>query len=251
MTSPQFARALMDCDTLLLPLASIEQGGRHCPLGSDLIAADAVSRLIAEKADCLVAPTMPYGDTLELDSGPGTIDVGTAVFAAYVEAVAASFLRQGFRNIVFLCCHSLDLRAVDKLCRSLRMQGYGVGAIDWWKAVGEAANGQTESAPFGHCGEVITSAMLALAPGWVDLASAEEEAPLPALSFVAAHGPGIGVHRLRRFPRLLPLGRLGRGPGQWRPPTRAVPGSTARSPMRRSFIVELRAALPPGRRDER
>jgi creatinine amidohydrolase len=84
MTSPQFARALAECDTLLLPLASIEQGGSHCPLGSDLIAADAVSLLIAEKADCLVAPTIPYGDTLELGPGPGTVDAGTAAFAAYV-----------------------------------------------------------------------------------------------------------------------------------------------------------------------
>jgi creatinine amidohydrolase len=100
-------------------------------------------------------------------------------------------MRQGFRNIVFLCTHSLDLRAVDSVCRRLRMQGWGVGAIDWWKAVGEAAKGQTGSAaPFGHGGEVITSVMLALAPETVDLDSAEDESPLPALSFVAAHGPG-------------------------------------------------------------
>ena len=77
------------------------------------------------------------------------------------------------------------------MCRRLQMQGCGVGAIDWWKAVGEAAKGQTGSAaPFGHGGEVITSVMLALAPGAVDMESAQDESPLPALSFVAAHGPG-------------------------------------------------------------
>jgi creatinine amidohydrolase len=246
MTSPQFARALAECDTLLLPLASIEQGGRHCPLGTDLIAADAVSLLIAEKANCLVAPTIPYGDTLELGSGPGTIDAGTAALAAYVEAVAVSFLRQGFRNIVLLCSHSLDLRAVDGLCRRLRMQGYGVGAIDWWKAVCEAAQGETGSkAPFGHCGEVITSAMLALAPGSVDMESAEDESPLPALSFVAAHGMGSAFVAYGNFRDYCRSGAWGEVKGiataekgrAW------IDGAVVNAAR---FILALKAAFPPG-----
>jgi creatinine amidohydrolase len=246
MTSPQFARAIAQCDTLLLPLASIEQGGKHCPLGTDLIAADAVSLLIAERADCLIAPTIPYGDTLELGSGPGTIDAGTAAFAAYVEAVAFSFLRHGFRNIVFLCCHSLDLRAVDALCRRLRMQGYGVGAVDWWKAVGEAAQGQTESGtPFGHCGEVITSAMLALAPGSVDIESAEDESPLPALSFVGAHGMGSAFVAYGNFRDYCRSGAWGevRGLATAEKGRAWIDGAVANSAR---FILELKAAFPPG-----
>jgi creatinine amidohydrolase len=250
MTRLQFARALTRCDTLLLPLASIEQGGRHCPLGTDLFAADSVAPLIADEADCLVAPTIPYGDALELGSGPGTVDVGTAVFAAYVEAVAVSFVGQGFRNVVFLCCHSLDLRAVDGVCRRLRMQGCGVGAIDWWKAVGEAAKGETESTtPFGHGGEVITSALLALAPGLVDLESAVDEPPLPALSFVTTHGPGSAFVAYGSFRDYCRSGAWGEVRGSataakgraWI--DRAV-ASAAR------FIVDLRAAFPPAPHDE-
>jgi creatinine amidohydrolase len=251
MTSPQFVRALAECDTLLLPLASIEQGGSHCPLGTDIIAADAVSVLIAEKAGCLVAPTIPYGDTLELGPGPGTVDAGTTAFVAYVEAVAASFLRQGFRNIVLLCTHSLDLRAVDGLCRRLRMQGHGVGAIDWWKAVGEAAKGQTASAaPFGHCGEVITSAMLALAHGSIDLDSAEEEAPLPALAFVAAHGPGSAFVAYGDFRDYCRSGAWGEVKG-------IATAEKGRAWIDRAiadaarFILELKATLPPRPRDRR
>jgi creatinine amidohydrolase len=249
MTSPQFARAVAACDTLLLPLASVEQGGSHCPLGADVITAEAVALLIAEQADCLVAPTIPYGDTLELGSGPGTVDAGTAAFAAYVEAVAGSFMRQGFRNIVFLCTHSLDLRAVDSVCRRLRMQGWGVGAIDWWKAVGEAAKGQTGSAaPFGHGGEVITSVMLALAPETVDLDSAEDESPLPALSFVAAHGPGSAFVAYGNFRDYCRSGAWGavRGIATAQKGRAWIDGAVGNAAR---FVLELKAAFPAGPND--
>ncbi len=245
MTSPRFARAVAACDTVLLPLASIEQGGRHCPLGTDLLVADAVACRIAEAADCLVAPTIPYGDALELCAWPGTIDAGTTAFAAYVEAVAGALLRQGIRSIVFLGCHSLDLRAVDGVCRRVRAQGYGVGAIDWWRAVAAAAQGETQSAaPFGHCGEVITSALLALAPDAVDLAGADDEAPLPGLAFALAHGPGSAFVAYGTF------GDYCRS-GAWGEVKAVASADRGRVWIDRAiadaarFIDELRRALPP------
>lgn len=248
MTAPQFTRAVAICDTVLLPLASIEQGGRHCPLGTDLIAADAVACEIAAAADCLVAPTIPYGDTLELGPGPGTIDAGGTAFAGYVEAVAGALLRQGFRSIVFVACHSLDLRAVDGVCRRLRASGHGVGAIDWWKAVGEAAKGETLSAtPFGHCGEVITSAMLAIAPETVDLVSAVDEAPLPGLAFALAHGPGSAFVAYGTFADYCRSGAWGevRSVASAERGRRWIDRAVADAAR---FIAALRSALPPAPR---
>jgi creatinine amidohydrolase/Fe(II)-dependent formamide hydrolase-like protein len=131
------------------------------------------------------------------------------------------------------------------------MQGYGVGAIDWWKAVGEAAQGQTESeTPFGHCGEVITSAMLALAPGSVDMESAEDEPPLTALSFVAAHGMGSAFVAYGNFRDYCHSGAWGEVRGiataeKGRAWIDGAVGNAAR------FIVELKAALPPRPLDRR
>ncbi|MCE1196659.1 creatininase family protein [bacterium] len=191
MTSPRFAEALARCDTLILPLGSVEQTGRHCPLGTDLFVAEAVAGLLAEAADCLTTAPLPYGDTLELDFWPGTVHVDSAVLGTYLEAVARSFLRQGFANIVFLCCHSLNMKAVDLLCRRLHREGYGVCAVDWWKAAADAARGETSSAePFGHGGEVISSIAMAVAPGLVDMAAAVDEASAPGLARAAAHPLG-------------------------------------------------------------
>ena len=191
MTSPGFAAAVARCDTIILPLGSVEQTGGHCPLGTDLIVAEQVSLLIAEKSDCLVAPPVPFGDTLELDFWPGTVHVDPAALGSYLEAAARSFFRHGIANVVFFCCHSPSMKTVDLVCRRLYREGHGVCAIDWWKAAGNAARGETSSAePFGHGGEVITSVMLALEPGLVDLDAANDEASLPDLARVIAHSPG-------------------------------------------------------------
>ena len=191
MTSPAFAEAVARCDTLILPIGSMEQTGRHCPLGTDLIVADKVSALLAEKANCLVAAPIPYGDTFELDFWPGTVHVEAPVLGSYIESVAISFLKQGFANLVFFCCHSLDMKAIDLVCRRLHREGHGVCAIDWWKAAGDAARGETSSSePYGHGGEVISSILLALAPELMDMESATDEPSLPGLARVAAHPLG-------------------------------------------------------------
>ena len=191
MTSPQFAAALRRCGTLILPLGSVEQTGSHCPLGTDLFVAEEVSELLAEKADCLAAPPLPYGDTFELDFWPGNIHVDAPVLGSYLEAVARSFLRHGFDTIVFLCCHSLDMKTVDLLCRRLHREGTAVCAIDWWKAATEAARGETSSLePFGHGGEVISSIMLALKPELVELGSASDEPSLPGLKRISSRSLG-------------------------------------------------------------
>jgi creatinine amidohydrolase len=191
MTSPTFAEAVARCDTLILPLGSVEQTGSHCPLGTDLFVAQAVSALLAEKADCLTTAPIPYGDTFELDFWPGTVHVDSSVLGSYLEAVARSFLKQGFSNIVFLSCHSLNMKTVDLLCRRLHREGYKVCAIDWWKAAADAAKGETKSKePFGHGGEVISSIIKALAPDLVDVDKADDEASLPGLGKVIAHPLG-------------------------------------------------------------
>jgi len=191
MTSATFAEAIKSCGTLIIPLGSVEETGNHCPLGTDLFVAESASLRIAEKANCLVSPPIPFGDTYELDFWPGNVHVDAPILGAYIEAVARSFVRQGFKNIVFFCCHSLTMKCVDLLCRRLNREGVKVCAIDWWKVAVDVARGETSSAePFGHGGEVITSIALALEPDLVQLTKATDEPSLPALSRINAHSLG-------------------------------------------------------------
>lgn len=191
MTSPEFEEAVRESKTLIIPISSIEQTGRHCPVGTDFLVAQAVASRIAEKSHSIAAPTIPYGDALELDFWPGTIDVGSEALAIYVEAVARGFIRHGIKNIVFLCTHSLNVKSVDMVCRKLHREGYGTCIVDWWKAVAAVASGDSLSEePSGHGGEIITSVAMALFPDLVQLEKATDEDSLPGLAYVARHMPG-------------------------------------------------------------
>ncbi len=191
MTSPEFKEAVAGKGLVILPVASVEQTGSHCPLGTDLIVASRVGAALAAKVGCLAAPAIPYGDTQELDFWPGTVDIPPEVLGPYAEAAARSFLKSGALGLAFLCTHSLNMKSIDLACRRLYRDGLRACAIDWWKAAGQAAKGETSSEePFGHGGEVITSVMMAVAPDLVRLEAARDEASLPGLAYALGHMPG-------------------------------------------------------------
>jgi creatinine amidohydrolase len=194
MTSPEFAEALKSSPGVIIPLGSTEVLGTHGPLGADFFVAAEASRAAAEKTGYLVAPVLPYGDTLELEGWPGTVGIPADTLRDLYLAAARSFLRSGVRRIVFLNCHSINHRAADAACRILKHEGASPAVVDWWKAVFDAAEGLIESAssPKGHGGEVITSVVMALRPDLVNIDAAANEVPKPGLCFHGAHTLGAG-----------------------------------------------------------
>jgi len=172
---------------VILPLASIEILGTHGPVGVDLAVADAVAPMIAEKTGCLVAPAVPYGDTLEFCGMDGTVHVPADSLEAYIYAVAKSLIETcAAKAIVFLCVHSLNTVAAAAACRRLTAEGYRAGIADWWPAVGANAadllvdreNGR------GHGAEMITSVAMAVCGEQMQLELATEERPKDGLAAV-------------------------------------------------------------------
>lgn len=194
MTSPEFQIAVDQSGTVIIPLGSVEQLGRHGPLGADWFVATEVSVLLGQKTDSLVAPAVPYGDTLELDFWPGTVCLETEVLTDLYLSIARSFLKYGFGDVVFLNCHSLNLRSVDAACRTLHTEGFRACIADWWKVAFMVSEDLVESivGASGHGGETITSVIMALRPGTVNLSSASHEQPKEMLAFYSKHGLNSG-----------------------------------------------------------
>ncbi len=198
MTSPEYEKAAKSSPGVIIPLGSVEVLGKHGPLGADWFAADAVSGIVAERSGFLAAPAIPYGDTLELAGWPGTVHVPADTLRDLCLAVARSLASAGTgaKRVAFLACHSMNVRAADAACRTLRLEGVGACIVDWWKTAFAAYDELTAErpelfpavavAPKGHGGDAITSVVMALRPGSVDLDSAANEAPKPGLAF---HGP--------------------------------------------------------------
>jgi len=195
MTGSAYEQKLKDAPAVLLPLASQEILGSHGPLGADMIVSNHVTPLIAQQTQCLYAPCIPYGDTLELEGWAGTVHVESRLLEAYCEAVARAFLeRDKAAALVFIAYHSLNLKAVDALCRRLKLEGHTVFAVDWWRAASQCGKKllKDQQSGTGHGAELTTSVLMALENGLIAQPLPAGEQPLDGLSRTLAYQFGGG-----------------------------------------------------------
>ncbi len=187
MTVRELIQRAPEASAVIIPIGSLEILGQHGPLGLDDMVAEAIVDPIAEQTGCLSAPLIPYGDTLEFGSYPGTVHIPQTVLEEYLYAVANSLLiHSGFRAVVFLATHSLNCHAANSVCRRLTIEGKKVLLADWWAAVGSRSCGMLEDTATGrgHGSEMITSVALALCKELVRMEDALAETPAPALEKV-------------------------------------------------------------------
>lgn len=172
LNTDQFKEAVVHIDTVLIPIGSIEAHGRHCPLSTDKIIperiADDLEKVLGDKL--LIAPAIPYGYSPDLAYFPGTVHVSGETLAAYVTEVAASWLRWGIKNVVFLNGHGGNVSALTLAADKLVAKGAKVVIVNWW--LHYAADILTICDSQGHAGEDETSTVLAIDADLVDMTKA-------------------------------------------------------------------------------
>ena len=102
-TFPEVQDYLKTNRTVIIPYGLSEQHGAHLPLDTDVRNAEYVSAKLAEKLDCLIAPTLNY--TFSGGMLPGTINVKPTTFCNLVGEIIESLYVQGFRNFVIIPGH--------------------------------------------------------------------------------------------------------------------------------------------------
>jgi len=195
--------------TVIIPTGGTEQNGRHMVLGKhNLIVAEAARRIARGLGDALVAPAVAYvpeGD-IEARSGhmayAGTISVPDLVFAALLEAAAASLKAHGFKTIVLLGDSGSTQAPQREVAMRLTAawQGaavvnaeayYGAnGGVDWLTSQGE-----TEATIGTHAGIRDTSELMAVYPAGVRLDGARPDSD-GASGDPSRATPGRGEHLL-------------------------------------------------------
>jgi creatinine amidohydrolase len=165
-------------DTIVIALGATEQHGRHLPLATDALLGDHFGRLLAERLDAFVGPTVRVGCSEHHVGFPGTMSLKDQTFHALVCDLVRSLIAGGFRKIVLLPTHGGNFaplaQAVEQLSESEREH---VAALTDLGALLEVARlGEREhGVPLGegglHAGEWETSMLLAIRP---DLARMDE-----------------------------------------------------------------------------
>ncbi|WP_199174919.1 creatininase family protein [Halegenticoccus soli] len=197
MTWEEVEAAVGDRRTMLLPVGSTEQHGRHLPLGVDVFMPEAIAERVAERSPALLAPPVWYGVSPHHAFKPGTFTVGTETFQRYVTDVCASAAEWGVERVLLLNGHYLAQDPeLEIVVRRLRTE-YGVEAfhvplVELFADV--AAEIRTGEVSF-HASEFETSIMLELLPELVHADRAEAVDP-PEESLPLTDYDALGDNRV-------------------------------------------------------
>lgn len=176
--------AALSKDTpLLIPIAALEQHGRHMPVFTDSLLLGEVVRRAQERLEgrVLITPLMWLGNSEHHLDFPGTMTASPRVYLDLLKDMVENFLFHGFRRIVLLNGHGGNIVPSQQALFEVR-QKYReradllLLACTYWTLGGKPyeVNGQIKQQQMGHACEWETSMMLRIRPELVgDLSHVE------------------------------------------------------------------------------
>jgi creatinine amidohydrolase len=166
----------------LLPMGVIEKHGPHLPLGTDVMAARAISVRAAEREYAVVFPSYWFGQIFEAKHMPGCIALRESLLTPLLQGVCDEIARNGFGKILIVNGHGGNnswLNYVTQLHLDLqrRYTVYLASAQGPIKddAVLRETEARRKATGEAHAGEVETSVMMAIRPELVQLQLAGKE----------------------------------------------------------------------------
>jgi creatinine amidohydrolase len=161
-------------DTVVVAFGATEQHGPHLPLATDALLGDHLARIVAERLDAFVGPTVRLGCSEHHLEFPGTLSISENTFHELVSDVVRSLARGGFGRVVLLPTHGGNFLPLAAALEKLGpVPGIEIRALtDLSALLAIAAVGATEhGVPLGeggiHAGEWETSMLLAINPDLV------------------------------------------------------------------------------------
>lgn len=166
----------------VLPWGATEAHNYHLPCGTDVIeatelAARAAELAHAQGAKVIVLPAIPFGNNEQQLDQVATISFRTSTAAAILGDVARSLKAQGIDKLILLNGHGGN--EFKPLVRDVQREfGMFVVVVNFFQMKPEVMREIFEVAD-DHAGEMETSVILHLRPGWVEMGQAGEGKRLP------------------------------------------------------------------------
>ena len=204
LSVPEIEALSRERTILLLPLGSVEQHGRHLPLGTDTMLAAAVSLAAAERlrGKAVVLPGPWYGLSQHHMHFPGTVTLEAETMLAVVGDIVASVLSHGFQRLVMVNGHGGNIGLIDVLSSALGHRFYGkarIAGLTYFQLASASIAKLRISKPggMGHACEFETAMMQHLHPSLVAMARAEVTYPDPGSSYLSTDL--LGGSRVRAY----------------------------------------------------
>jgi creatinine amidohydrolase len=188
LTWPEVARLAGEDRVCLIPVATLEDHGRHLPIDADLRIVDEICRRAAEEIpdDVVLLPAVPHGYSPHHMDFPGPITIGWDTFTKYLVDVGTSLVHHGFRRILYLNGHGSNQNLVEMAARlvmverpeTLAAAAFYLSSPDALRAIDEVRD--SDRGGMAHACELETSIYLAIDPEAVDMDLAVDESSYPA-----------------------------------------------------------------------
>jgi creatinine amidohydrolase len=179
MTWPEVEELLSRTDVALIPVGSIEQHGRHLPLGTDFLAAQEACKLVAQRTEVLVAPVVMAGISGHHLGFAGSLTLSPETFEQVIFETVESLMHHGIRKVAFYNGHGGNgaslANVINRINNTTEASAVDLGEID----IPPAESTFPAPAADFHAGVGETSWMLYLTPQLVDMASAENPVLTP------------------------------------------------------------------------
>lgn len=159
MTWVDALRAFKETQTVVIPTGSTEQHGPHMPLGTDFMVASRLAKMVGERANVIVIPTLPFGYAKYHTDFPGTLAIEQTTLAQVLMDICDDLLRYGAKRILVINGHGGNLPSLHRVGAYLRRRGVLMAIASWWKMVG-ALNPEWKA--IGHGDYVEASAILSI-----------------------------------------------------------------------------------------
>lgn len=181
MTWPEVQDLRTRTDMVIMPIAAMEQHSLHLPIGTDFLNGLERAKLIAQKADVLVAPILLPGNSPYHMEFPGTITLSSQTIQQVYFEAAQSLIRHGFRRFLLLNSHGGNQIITRYIADRINQETAGI-AVELGDAAAPfrtRAPQSTDPAPrvfdrHGGVGETSTS--LYMTPNLVNLEAARRAA---------------------------------------------------------------------------
>lgn len=169
MTWAEVEQYLRTSDMVIIPVGSVEQHGKHLPLGSDTYQAVEICLRIGQKSGVLVAPVVLAGISEHHLGFPGTLALSPTTFEAVVFETAQSLVAHGFRRIMVYTGHGGNYASVTSVVQRINRET-AAAAIDLGTVDFPPPDPRLTAVPRdSHAGVEETSMMLELAGGLVQM----------------------------------------------------------------------------------
>jgi creatinine amidohydrolase len=189
MSWPKVA-ALAKDTPVVLPIAALEQHGRHMPVFTDSMLLGEILRRVKESLvndRVLFAPLMWLGNSHHHLDFPGTLSASPRVYMDMLIDLAENMIFHGFRRIVFINGHGGNIVPAQQALFELRQKVRSRSDLlllstTYWTLGGKPYEVDTslKQTQVGHACEYETSMMLRIAPHLVGELSKLAEVPFGA-----------------------------------------------------------------------